>query len=85
MQNLFDFIASILRVPADWLRELILAVPMNAIRWIFLFYYLVLLIWVLTINKSEVCGPLPGKKKPLNLRFYAAIAIIIQFVLYAVF
>lgn len=85
MQSLFDFIASVLRVPGDWLRELVIAVPMSAVRVIFLVYYLVLLVWVMTMRKSEVCGALPGKKKPLNLRFYAALALIIQIVLYAVF
>ena len=66
MQSLFDPIATILRVPGDWFREMVLAVPMNAVRGIFLLYYLVLLIWVLMLKESEVCGTVPGKKKPLN-------------------
>ena len=84
-ENLFDVIASILRVPGDWLREMILAIPMNAVRGIFLLYYLVLLIWILTLKDSEVCGTVPGKKKPLNLRPFAILALVIQLVLYAVF
>jgi len=64
---------------------MILAVPMNAVRGLFLFYYLVLLIWVLTLKESEVCGTVPGKKKPLNLRPYAILALVIQIVLYAIF
>ena len=85
MQSLANWIASLLRVPGDWLRELILAVPMNAARGLFLFYYLVLLIWVLTLKESEVCGTVPGKKKPLNLRPYAILALVVQLVLYAIF
>lgn len=84
MQNLADWIASILRVPGDWLRELTVAVPVNAARGIFLLYFSILLIWVITMKKSETSGTVPGKKKPLDLRYYAAAAIIVQLILYYV-
>ena len=84
MQNLADWIASILRVPGDWLRELTVAVPVSAARGIFLLYFSILLIWVITMKKSETSGTVPGKKKPLDLRYYAAAAIIVQLILYYV-
>lgn len=84
MQNLADWIASILRVPGDWLRELTVAVPVNAARGIFLLYFSILLIWVITMKKSETSGTVPGKKKPLDLRYYAAAALVIQLILYYV-
>lgn len=84
MQNLADCIASILRVPGDWLRQLTVAVPINAARGFFLLYFSILLIWVITMKKSETAGTVPGKKKPLDLRYYAAAAIIVQLILYAV-
>ena len=84
MQKLADWIASILRVPGDWLRELTVAVPVNAARGIFLLYFSILLIWVITMKKSETSGTVPGKKKPIDLRYYAAAAIIVQLILYYV-
>lgn len=85
MQNLADCIASILRAPGDWLRQLTVAVPINAARGLFLLYFSILLIWVITMKKSETAGTVPGKKNPLDLRYYAAAAIIVQLILYAVF
>ena len=85
MQYLADWVASILRVPGDWLRDLTVAVPLNAARGLFILYFLVLLIWVITMKKSETSGTVPGKKKPIDLRIYAAAALIVQLILYLKF
>ncbi len=85
MQTLIDAIANILRVPGDYLRELTLMIPHSAARTIFILYFAALLVWVLTMPKSEVCGVLPGKKEPIDLRPYAAAALIGQIMIYSLF
>jgi len=85
MQNLADWIASILRVPGEWLRDLTVAIPINAARGLFILYFSILLIWVITMKKSETSGTVPGKKTPIDLRYYAAAALITQLILYLKF
>ncbi len=85
MQTLADFIASILRGPGLWLRELSLAIPMSVARGFFLLYFFILLIWVLRMKKSATSGELSGISKPVDLRPYAAMLLIIQIVIYIVF
>ena len=85
MNNLADWIASILRIPGDWLRDLTVAVPINAARGLFILYFMVLLIWVITMKKSETSGTVPGSKKNIDLRYFAAAALIIQLILYIKF
>lgn len=85
MQTLADWIASILRVPGDALREFTLQIPLSAAKGVYILYFVILLIWVLKMRKSEVVGLLPGKKTPIDLRPYAAAALIGQIVIYIIF
>lgn len=85
MQTIIDFVADILRVPGGFLRELTLQIPLSVAKGCFIAYFTILLIWVLTMKKSEVCGVLPGKAKPIDLRPYAAVALIGQIVIYWIF
>ncbi|MBN2327094.1 MAG: hypothetical protein JXR73_08055 [Candidatus Omnitrophica bacterium] len=85
MQTLADWMASILRVPGEALREFTLQIPLSAAKGIYIFYYVILIIWVLKMRKSEVVGDLPGKKTPINLRPYAVVALIGQIVIYLIF
>ena len=85
MQALADIIANYLRGPGEFLRELTLAIPMPVAKGIFLLYFAILLVWILTMRKSEMVGELPGKKTPINLRPYAAAAMIGQIVIYLIF
>ncbi len=85
MQTMADWIASILRGPGGLLREWTLQIPLTAAKGIFILYYLILLVWVLTMRRSEVTGILPGKKTTLDLRPYAAAALIGQIVIYLIF
>ncbi|HOJ59201.1 MAG TPA: hypothetical protein PK878_02850 [bacterium] len=85
MQYLADVIASILRIPGEALRELTMAIPLWMARGFFLLYFAILLVWILTMKRSEIVGNLEGRDKPLNLRPYAAAAIILQMIIYAYF
>ncbi|MHC4396697.1 MAG: hypothetical protein ACYS1A_13690 [Planctomycetota bacterium] len=84
-EKLADCIASILRVPGDWLRELTVAVSVDVARGIFLLYFVILLIWVVTMKSAETSGTVPGRRKPIDLRYFAAAALIVQLILYVVF
>lgn len=85
MQTLADTIAAVLRIPGEALRQWMMMIPLEVARGLFLLYYTILLVWVLTMNKSEVVGTLEGRTKPLNLRPYAAGAILLQIVIYYIF
>jgi len=85
MQNLVDGIASLIRIPGDALREAVVAVPLWAAKGIFLLYPLILLIWIYSMRESEVKGNLPGTDKVIDLRLYAAAALVMQIIIYAVF
>ncbi|MEW6237838.1 MAG: hypothetical protein AB1656_20825 [Candidatus Omnitrophota bacterium] len=85
MQNLIDGFASLIRLPGDALREAVVAIPLWAAKGIFLFYPLILLIWIYSMRESEVKGELPGAKKIIDLRPYAAASLIMQIVIYAIF
>ena len=85
MQALIDSIADLLRFPGDWLRNLSLLVPLWAAKGLFLLYPIILFIWVVLKDRSEVKGEVQLRKKEVDLRPYAAIALILQVVIYAVF
>lgn len=85
MQSVADALAGILRTPADWLRGVALNVPMPAARGIFLCYFAVLLVWILFARKEDMIGDLGAGGKPVNLRPWAAAALLGQMVIYGVF
>lgn len=85
MQTFADWMASILRGPGEFLREASLAIPLSAAKGIFIGYFVLLLVWVLTMRKSEVIGNLPGTSKTIDLRPYAAAALIGQILIYLAF
>lgn len=67
------------------IREAMLAVPLPAVRILFILVPLVLLIWVLFLPASQARPP--GKRKNVkdNLKIWAALALVIQIVLYSMF
>ena len=69
------------------IRELLLQIPLGAARAIFLLFLAVLLVWVLTLPRAQTTptGTEAGKVKlSENLKFWAAAALTIQIVIYAV-
>ncbi len=85
MQTLIDLIASLLRIPGDFLRELVIAIPLGVARMLFLLYFALLIFWVLTRPKSDVQGTLPISKKQIDLRPYAIVALSGQIIIYLMF
>jgi hypothetical protein len=84
-QSVADFFAGILRVPGDAMRQWVVAVPVEAARGIFLVYFLILCIWILTLPQREVVVAHPRTGKLVNLRYVALLALVSQIVIYWVF
>lgn len=67
------------------LREALLAVPLPAVRILFILVPLALLIWVLFLPASQVRPPGERRNVKNNLKIWAALALVIQIVLYSMF
>lgn len=66
------------------LRELLAHVPLGFVRAAILLLLAALLVWVLTLPRSAVAQD--GDSRPgSNLRIWAALAVLIQIVIYALF
>lgn len=85
MDSLAAFVTSVLIGPGDAIRQLILTIPLWVVRIIFILYPIVLLIWVMQMDESEVKGDLPGSQRKVDLRPYVAAAMIGQVIIYIVF
>ena len=66
----------------DWLRGVLLQIPLSAARALFVVTLLALLVWVLMLPRSQTS---PGDERPRlseNLKIWASIALLIQIVIY---
>lgn len=66
----------------DFVRELFLKVPLELARGLFVLLMLALLIWVLTLPKKEVSRSESSEPISENLRIWAALALLVQVVVY---
>lgn len=67
------------------IRELLLRVPLGAARGIFLLFLAGLLIWVLTLPRSQTTPPGSGKgavRLSENLKLWAGLSLVLQFLIY---
>lgn len=68
----------------DWLRTVLLAIPLPAVRGLFVILLAVILIWVLRLPREETT---PEQGRPVewgeNLKVWAALALLIQIAMYA--
>lgn len=83
LQALADGIAAGLRVPGGLLRDLMLMIPISAVQIIFVLVPVPLLLWILTLDRRDLCGQIHGSHRPVNLRPFAIAALVIQILLYA--
>ena len=67
----------------DLVRSVMMAVPMGVVRAIFVGLLLALLVWVLRLPKDRVRPP-EGAREGLsaNLKLWAAIALLLQVLIY---
>ncbi len=80
-----DFFASILRVPGQILRDLAVSIDVTVAKGIFIAYFVLLILWVLSLRKEEVIVTNERKGTSVSLRPYAVLALLSQVVIYLVF
>jgi hypothetical protein len=76
---------TILHTVGDQLRELFAAIPLPVVRWVFLAVPVLLLVWVLLWPRRAVTPPEGTGRWDENLRLWAAVALIMQIVIYSIF
>jgi hypothetical protein len=67
----------------DFLRGLLLQVPLPVVRVLFLAVPIVLLVWVLRLPRSETTSPEGAGRWDENLKLWACVALAVQIVIYA--
>ena len=74
-----------LHVIGNTIRELLAAIPLPVVRGLFLAILVGLLIWVLRLPRSETTTQSNTGESSMNLKWGAALAILLQIVIYATF
>ncbi len=82
---MIDFIVSILQFPGEIMRDFILAIPLWLAKGLFILYPLLILIWIFSMEKSEVKDEIPDTGQKINLRPFVAISLVGQIVIYIIF
>ncbi|MCR9294068.1 MAG: hypothetical protein NXI32_15190 [bacterium] len=67
------------------IRNLLLSVPLPAVRALFVLTLVALLIWVLRLPESRTCPPGGARRWDENLKWTACLAILIQIIIYSIF
>ena len=68
----------------EFLRELLLAIPMPVVRALFLAVPLILLAWVLLLPRKQVTAPDGEAGRGGNLRIWAVLALALQVLVYSI-
>ncbi|MBI1389145.1 MAG: hypothetical protein GC154_11930 [bacterium] len=85
MTTIANAIASILAVPGEALRQFALLIPMWMAKGCFILYFAILIAWVWLLPREEMVGPVPGRKKPVDLRIYATASMVGMIIIYLIF
>jgi hypothetical protein len=72
-----------LHVLGDFFRDLLLKVPLGAVRVVFVLVPLGLLIWVLCLPRSETTPEGRESRWDENLKLWAGLALVIQVLIYS--
>lgn len=83
IQIMCDAVAEILRIPGDLLRTALTAIPLQLARILLLALPTGLLVCVLFMDRSRLCGRLHERGHPINLRPYIVAVLLIQVLIYA--
>ncbi len=68
----------------ETVREALAAIPLPVVRLMFLAIPVSLLIWLFQLPRSETCFPKENGRFGFDLRWGAALALLIQIVIYSV-
>lgn len=84
MTSIADIISTVLQIPGQIMRDIVLAIPMPLARGIFIAYFLTLLVWVMLLPKEEAqFQPSEGGQvRSLKPMTAVSLAIIIGIYLY---
>jgi len=80
-----DLVANILRVPGDMMRNVVVAIEPPWAKGIFIAYFILLMVWVITIPKEEMRFKLESANKEISLRPFALLSLTTCIVIYLVF
>ena len=69
----------------EFLRALLLEIPMPVVRGLFLAVPLALIVWVLRLPRSQVTAPAEKGGRGGNLRTWAILALALQVLDYSIF
>jgi hypothetical protein len=85
LTSIADFFAAILRSPGDLFRSWIVAIDVSVAKGIFLAYFILLIVWVLTLKRNEVTVTNERTGTRVSLRPYAVLALLSQVIIYLIF
>ena len=85
MNSIADKLSSILQVPGDAMRNLVLMIPIEVAKGIFILYFLILIAWVATLPKNETVFTPQMLNKEISLKPFAIFSLSIMIVIYMVF
>ena len=66
----------------DWLREMLIMIPLPMVRILFVALPAVVLVWVIRQPRAATAEP-SGSSWAQNLKLWAALALLIQILIYA--
>lgn len=66
-------------------REWLLAIPLPAVRGLFIGLLALILVWVWRLPKEETTPPEGARRWDENLKFGATLALVLQIVIYTLF
>jgi len=68
----------------EFFRDLLLRVPLDGVRGLFVAALAGLLLWVLWLPREQTCPPAAPGRPLQNLKLWAALALLLQIVIYLV-
>ena len=85
MTSIADLISTILQIPGDIMRSIVLAIPMALAKGIFIGYFLILLVWVMFLPKEEAQFQPSEGGQTRTLKPMVAVSLAIIIAIYAYF
>ena len=83
--SIADTISNILRIPGQFMRDILLNINLHIARSLFIIYFLSITYWVYRLPKSEVILSDKNSGKEINLKPFAISAMISIIIIYLVF
>lgn len=71
-----------LHVFGEWLRQLLMQIPLSAVRALFVLVLLAMIVWVLTLPRNATTAPGRPYRFTANLKLWATLALLIQVAIY---